>query len=219
MRKLIFLSSCSLVILVLGGLASTAQAQSANDVGTNPVPIPLVPGGGVAGGPPPGCETCPPVGVQNSSFSGNNSQMGRLFRDAIAGTCANKPYPGLFNPGSTYYYEAFTYHNFGPAACITVNWDPNAGGNPCATNAHAKIHSPTYDPTNQGANFLNDVGSSLTQPFMATVPADADFVLVAENTASTATCTFAYEILNTPCQTDPSLCQIPVELESFSAEQ
>jgi hypothetical protein len=217
MRKLIFLSSCSLVILVLGVLASTAQAQSANDVGTNPAPIPLVPGG-VGQGGIPGCETCPPVGVQSSSFSGNNSQMGRLFRDAIAGTCANKAYPGTFNAATTYYYEAFVYHNFGPAACITVNWDPGAGGNPCTTNGHAKVYSPSYDPINQNLNFLSDVGSSLTQPFMATVPADADFVLVAENTAVAATCTFAYEILNTPCQTDPSLCQIPVELERFSAE-
>lgn len=196
-------------------IAGAALAQTPNDVGTNPEPIPLVPGD-PQGGTIPGCETCPPTGQQFFTFNPANTQLGRIFRDGIASTCANKAYPGPFNPGTTYLWGAETYHNFGPGACITVNWLVDTGGANCGTNAHGHVYSPTYDPANQSANFLGDVGSSVTQPFMVTVPADADFVVVGTNTSSAAACTYGYEIINVPCQTDPSLCEIPVELESFT---
>jgi hypothetical protein len=196
-------------------VASALVAQTPNDVGTNPRPEPLVPGN-PEGGPIPGCETCPPTGQQFFTFDPANTQLGRIFRDGIATTCANKPYPGNFNPATTYLWGAETYHNFGPAACITINWITDVGGANCGVEAHGHVYSPTYDPTNQGANFLGDVGSSVTQPFMVTVPADTDFVVVGTNTGAVNTCTYGYEVIDVPCQTDPGLCQIPVELQKFN---
>jgi hypothetical protein len=208
MRKLALFALACLI-------AGAAAAQAPNDANVVPNPAPLPPPA-PQGGPPPGCETCPPTGTQPQQFTGNNSETERLFRDGVPSTCANKPYPGPF--AASVFWDSFTYHNFGPAACITVSWNVDTGANPCGTNAHAKVYAPTYDNNNQSVNFLGDVGSSITQPFQVTVPADSDFVLVAENTASPATCTYAFEIQNVPCQTDPSLCQIPVELQSFELD-
>lgn len=196
-------------------VAGAVHGQSPNDVGTNPEAVPLVPGD-PEGGPIPGCETCPPTGQQFFTFDPANTQLGRIFRDGIPSTCPFKVYPGNFNPGTTYLWGAETYHNFGPEACITVNWLVDVGGANCGVDAHGHIYAPTYDPTNQAANFLGDVGSSVTQPFMATVPADSDFVIVGSNTAGVNPCTYGYEVINVPCQIDPSLCEIPVELESFT---
>jgi hypothetical protein len=146
----------------------------------------------------------------SASFTGDNSQTGRLFRDGIASTCPGKAYPGLFNPLTSYYYETFTYSNPGASAvCVTVNFDPNSGATPCATNAHASAYLNSYDPNNQSANFLGDVGSSVTQPFSFEVPAASSFVLVVTNTASEDICDFSFQVDNlsscTPSSTPPGL--------------
>jgi uncharacterized repeat protein (TIGR01451 family) len=82
---------------------------------------------------------------------------------------------------------------------VTVNFDPNAGANPCGTNAHASAYVGSYNPANQGANFVGDVGSSVTQPFAFDVPGGQSLVLVVTNTASAAVCDFAFQVVNLPC--------------------
>ncbi len=127
-----------------------------------------------------------------SSFTGTHTQSGRIFRDAIPSSCPSKAYPGIFNAGTTYNYETFTYTNStGAPICQQFDFDPNVGGTPCATNAHASAYLGSYDPTNQAANFLGDVGSSVTQPFSVEIPANATVVLVVTNTAAAAICDFA----------------------------
>jgi hypothetical protein len=189
------------VLLLISGAVS---AQSANDAGVavtgggRSLIGPVVPAG-------PGL-TCAPVGPVVSAFTGGTTQSGRIFRDGIANTCANKPYPGIFNAGTTYNYETFTYGNTGTApSCVTINFDPDAGAAPCGTNAHASAYSTSYDPGNQGTNFLGDVGSSVAQPFSFTIPAGESLVLAVTNTSAADTCSFAFEVVDLPCVVAPPI--------------
>lgn len=194
MRKLLWLSA-----MVLLAANSAWGETPANDVGIAVQPgRPMGPGTPFVEG-----AACPPAGQVDAAFTGANTQLGRIFRDAIASTCPSKVYPGIFNATTTYNYEAFTYTNTsGATACVTVNFNPDtSGGTPCTTNAHASAYLNSYDPNNQATNYVGDVGSSLTQPFSFDVPAATDMVLVVTNTSAQATCTFGFEILNLPCTT------------------
>jgi len=94
---------------------------------------------------------------------------------------------------------AYEVHEFAPAAssnCVTVNFDTGT----CGTNAHASAYLNSYDPNNQAANFVGDVGSSLTQPFSFTVPSGSKLVLVVTNTASAATCDYAFSVNDYACE-------------------
>ena len=147
------------------------------------------------------CASCPPLGAQSGVFSGATTESSRLFRDGVASNCPGKAYPG--DTAGTFNYEVFGFGNPGAAACVRVRWNPDAGADPCGTNAHAKLYAPGYDPANPATGYLGDVGASRRQNFRATVPAGSPFVLVAETTDAPATCTFAFEIVNVPCQAEP----------------
>lgn len=180
--------------------AVVANAQSINDNGTaptlpgNPLNGPFTPYGGGGG------IVCP-AGPVLSAFTGTTTQDGRIFRDGIASTCPVKAYPGLFGAGTAFNYETFTYNNTdAAAACVTVNFDPDtAGTTPCGTNAHMSAYQGSYDPANQAANFLGDVGSSLAQPFSFEVAGSSQVVLVVTNTSAAAVCDFAFEVVDLPC--------------------
>lgn len=183
-------------IPVLFVVGAVLLAQSANDVGTPANPT----GPYFTTGSPYRGTNCPPDDFVISSFSGANTQLGRIYRDGIASSCPTKVYPGIFNAATTYNYEAFTYTNTSSSpACVTVNFDPDTVGGACTTNAHASAYANSYNPTNQAANFLGDVGSSTAQPFSFEVPAGADLVLVVTNTASQSTCSFSFQVVNLPC--------------------
>lgn len=182
--------------VALLALAGGVQAAGENDVGLAASSVGPFLSAGIA----PDGAICPTAGPIASSFGGVNTQLGRIFRDGIASACPNKVYPGIFNAATTFNYEAFTYTNTSAAAaCVTVNFDPDAGATPCGTNAHASAYIGNYDPNNQATNFVGDVGSSIAQPFLFEVPASSDMVLVVTNTASAAVCDFSFEIVNLPC--------------------
>jgi len=190
----------SLLLLAFG---TGVSAQSANDVGTSPAGS-----GRSLTGPivsPNGTPICGPTDPVFSAFTGASNQLGRIFRDGVASTCAGKAYPGIFNAATTYNFEAYSYGNTSTTpVCVTVNFDPDAGVTPCGTNAHASAYAGSYDPANQGANFLGDVGSSVAQPFAFTIPAGQTLVLAVSNTSSAAVCTFAFQVVDLPCvQTAP----------------
>jgi hypothetical protein len=151
-----------------------------NDVGSSPAPTRL--------------NTRALVNVTGSLVTGTSpTQDGRIFRDGIPSACPSKVYPGIFNVGTTYNYETFTlYNNAAMAVCATINFDPNTGASPCATNAHMSAYIGSYDPANQAANYVGDVGSSVTQSFAFDVPAGSAVVLVVTNTANQATCDFGF---------------------------
>lgn len=184
--------------------ASLAFAQAPNDVGVPAVgTLNLGPGTPHTGSN--GAPSCPPAGVLEGTFTGTTTQSGRIFRDAIPSTCPSKVYPGIFNVGTTYNYESYTYSNTdAAAACVTVNFDPDTvGASPCTTNAHASAYIGSYDPLNQATNFVGDVGSSLAQPFSFEVPAGQDMVLVVTNTSAQGVCTYGFEIVALPCSAGP----------------
>nr|MBP7589116.1 hypothetical protein [Thermoanaerobaculia bacterium] len=111
-----------LMFAVLALLTTHVAWAQANDVG---IPaqagLPMGPGTPFIGG-----ASCPPAGQVDTAFTGATTQDGRIFRDAIASSCPSKTYPGIFNVGTTYNYEAFTYTNTsGATACVTVNFNPD----------------------------------------------------------------------------------------------
>lgn len=128
-------------------------------------------------------------------------QMGRIFRDAIPSSCPSKAYPGIFNPGTPYAYQEHEFISADSTSCVTVNFNPNPGtGNDCMTNGHASAYLNSYDPNNQAANYVGDVGSSVTQPFSFDVPAGDSLLLVVTNTLVAATCNYEFSIVNYPCE-------------------
>jgi hypothetical protein len=195
-----FMMNKMLTLSVAAGFALAAvvaNAQTANDNGTsvNSPGISLNGPFSTYGG-----ATCP-NGPVVASLTGANTQGGRIFRDGIASTCPGKAYPGIFNAGTTYNYETFTYNNTDAApACVTVNFDPDTvGASPCATNAHMSAYVGSYDPANQGTNFLGDVGSSTAQPFSFEIPGNSQLVLAVTNTSAAAVCDFGFEVVDLPC--------------------
>ncbi|MCB1381376.1 MAG: autotransporter outer membrane beta-barrel domain-containing protein [Notoacmeibacter sp.] len=132
-----------------------------------------------------------PVPVMTGPFTGATQQTGRIFRDAVPSSCgAPKAYPGLFNAATTYNYETQNYIYDQPSGCVTFYFDPNSGASPCGTNAHLSVYDGSYDPNNQGANYLGDVGSSVTQPMSVNLTKGQAVVLVVTNTSGPATCDF-----------------------------
>lgn len=141
------------------------------------------------------------------------TQLGRIFRDGVPSSCPSKAYPGIFNTGTPYSYQVF---EFAPAAsgnCVTVNFDTGT----CDTNAHMSAYLNSYDPNNQGANFIGDVGSSVTQPFSFVVPAGNRLLLVTTNTSTQATCDYAFSINNYTCASDLSRIVLVPETATLTA--
>jgi uncharacterized repeat protein (TIGR01451 family) len=148
-----------------------------------------------------GGNACPvTTTITGTLSSASSTQLGRIFRDGVASVCnPPKPYPGLFNPTTTYYYNVHgPYANPGPnPSCVTVSF--NVGS--CATNAHAIAYQNSYDPANQGNNYLGDVGSSITQPFAFTLPAGQDLVIAVTTTAAgVPNCNYSFTISGVACQ-------------------
>lgn len=199
------MKATSIALLLAVALVPAVGAQTANDVNQ------AVSSSHTLSGPffapeVTGAPSCPPAGVVSATFTGATTQDGRIFRDAIPSVCPTKAYPGIFGNGTTFNYETFTYQNTSAAAaCVTVNFDPDTvGASPCATNAHMSAYIGSYNPANQAANFVGDVGSSLAQPFSFEVPASSSMVLVVTNTSAAAVCTFGFEVLNLPCEEGPA---------------
>lgn len=192
MRKLTVTGTSGLILTCLSG-AALAQVDAGTDAGA-----------GVTTG------SCP-SGVVEQVFGGANTQNGRLVRDGTPSVCGpSKVYPGLFGEGTSFNFESFRFANTSASeACVTVNFNPDAtvvqpgadaGAVACGTNAHASAYLGSYDPANQEASFIGDVGSSVAQPFRFTVPATTDLVLVVSNTTSADLCGFAFEVVDLPCQ-------------------
>ena len=193
MKKILSLSLAA--GFALASLVANAESANDNGAAVNSSSIslsgPFSPYGGGF--------TCPD-GPVSSGFTGTTTQMGRIFRDGVASTCPVKAYPGIFSATTVYNYETFTYNNTDAvAACVTVNFDPDAGATPCGTNAHASAYLGSYDPNNQGTNFIGDVGSSAAQPFSFEVAGNSQLVLAVTNTSAQDMCTFAFEVVDLPC--------------------
>jgi hypothetical protein len=146
---------------------------------------------------------CPPATAVSGSFDGTEAtQDGRIFRDGFPSTCSGKTYPG--NVAGTQLYETYTYRNCGSQnACVTVDWDEGTMG----VAAHAVAYLNSYDPNNRSLNYLGDVGSSVSQPFSFTVPANQNLVLVVNTNFGPTTGDYSFTISGFPCQSTGSCSQ------------
>ncbi len=122
-------------------------------------------------------------------------QLGRIFRDGTAATCPQKTYPGNFNTSSSYGYTALLFYNPNPTPfCLTINFDTGD----CGTNSHSHLYQRNdgtqtniYDPSNQSANYLGDVGGSLTQPYSVEIK-QGYFEIVLTNTTNVSQCNTSF---------------------------
>ncbi|NIN11517.1 MAG: hypothetical protein GTN62_08430 [Gemmatimonadales bacterium] len=151
--------------------------------------------------------SCAPEGVINSGLDPSlPTQTGRTWRNGVASTCAGKPYPGLYS--GTFHYRTFgPFINGGTNTCATVNFNTGT----CGVQVHMAAYKDSYDPTNQGANYLGDVGESLTQPFSFPIPDGHNYVLVAHNNFVPLTCDFSFDIENVPCDVTPPTIDLVVD--------
>lgn len=87
----------------------------------------------------------------------DKSQLGRLSRNNVPQTwIGQEPYPGIVNPTTTYYYKTYTldYSTVVPNNLIEISFtDSSAGGL-----LFISAYRGSYNPANQGANWLGDLG-------------------------------------------------------------
>ena len=190
----ILLTMTTLLVITIGAQGG----EGAND--PSDAPRENVGGGVMTFGGGSG-NACPATTVVTGTFNvGGPTQLGRIFRDGTPSTCTPEAYPGIFNAGTSYNYNVHgPYANPGPNdSCVTVSF----GVGSCGTNAHASAYQNSYDPANQGNNYLGDVGSSITQPFAFTLPAGQALVIEVSTTASvvTASCFYTFSVANVACQ-------------------
>jgi hypothetical protein len=121
--------------------------------------------------------------------AGDPTQLGRLTRDGVPSDwSAPKPFPGVFNPTTTYHYKTldldiaaleagFTYGGF-----IQIDFDSDA------TTTFLSAYLDSYNPLNLAANYLGDPGFSgnafpgTPQFFQVFVPSAHHLVLVLNET-------------------------------------
>ncbi len=59
-----------------------------------------------------------------------------------------------------------------------------------------------YDPTDIGANYLGDLGSSTTHGFGFVIPKSSQLVIVVNSVFGFADCDYSFSIENFPCFSD-----------------
>ena len=116
--------------------------------------------------------------VFNGSLgAGDAQQTGRMFRNAIASTCASvKAYPGISSPTGLRFYDSYTVTNPTNApVCVTIGLTSG-----CGTSIFSATYLNSYDPAALATNYLADHGSSfpLTGFYEATIPANGTIVVV-----------------------------------------
>jgi hypothetical protein len=142
----------------------------------------------------PGCDSCPPTEISGHITNGStdypvsiDTQSGRLFRNAVASTCASpKTVPTIEDPETQFSYNAYTFLNpSASAACVTVNL--TAGG---ANQLFVVAYLNRFNPFDVQENYLADAGNSnQSRTISFTVPGKRSFVIVIHrvNTAANPT--------------------------------
>jgi hypothetical protein len=130
------------------------------------------------------------VTLTGSITASDPTQTDRLFRDAIASTCAApKTCPGVFGDGLARHYDAYTFTNTsGSTQCFTVTVDAMTCTGGQFLQAVAYLGS--FDPANLCTNYLADIGGSPnpTGSFSFNVTAGQTFVLVINEANMNAGC-------------------------------
>src|SRR5207253_8356946 len=87
--------------------------------------------------------------IIGSITAGDGTQIGRMTRNAVIGTCAvPKAYPGT-NDATVRHYDSYRFINTtGGTACVTVQLS-----NSCANNVFSAAYLTAYDPSNISTNY------------------------------------------------------------------
>ena len=119
--------------------------------------------------------------------SADSTQMGRPSRNSNPQTWGNsETYPGVINPGNTYYYQTheFDASVFAGAPYLEIStYDPTNG-----SSYFLSAYANSYDVNNRATNWLGDVGFSGDYQiddggdFEVILPTGDDLVLVLNST-------------------------------------
>jgi hypothetical protein len=116
--------------------------------------------------------TSPPIfpGVFSTA---TGLQTNRIFRTGYISACGSpKFFPGTVNSGSLR-YDAYTFVNCGPTACLTINVGSPGG------KLFSAAYRGSFNPGNIGTNFVADAGGSgQVMSYPVTVAAGATLVVV-----------------------------------------
>ncbi len=100
--------------------------------------------------------TAPAANPAYTAITG--TQTGRITRDGVAGTCANKAFPGLTATTGARRFDAYTFPAAAVPQCITYSVSDLTG-------TTAKIFTVAYNgafnPASLSTNYASDTGSSL----------------------------------------------------------
>ena len=160
------------------------------------------------------CEQCggPIVGaIQNSDAVQNN----RLTRNGITSNCdTNKPCPGEVSPTEgTIHYDAYTFTNVGPAACVTVTLTaPCNSTSPGDNQLHSAAYLGGYNPASKCASYLADIGNSPfpTGTYSFVVPSNSIIVVIVSETDSGVGCTnYTLNVEGFCCPQWLTIAQVP----------
>lgn len=178
------------VFMIVSFIAKSQSVLNVNDANVTVVPSPQIASSDKL-------DQC----VYSGSFATTDPFLTqRIFRDGVGSTCAVKTFPGLFTAG-TYYYDTYILANTtGVSSCVSIQVTVSD-----ASFVHLSAYEGVFNPTNQAANFVGDLGSSATssspQTMQVTIPSNTYITLVAFSATSGGVSTAPYTITETglPC--------------------
>ena len=128
------------------------------------------------------------LGSNSTTYPGTSgSQTGRVFRISPGSVCGTpKTYPGAQDT-SPRTYDAYTFVNNGPAACVTFNVNSACSG---SNFVFPVAYLGSFNPANIAQNYLGDSGTSPNPSvnMSVNVPANATVVLVVNEVTAAAGC-------------------------------
>lgn len=143
------------------------------------------------------------TGKATCSYSGSltatsTSMASRLYRDAVASTCASpKAFPGTLTTNVFYLVHTIP-NNTGTEQCVTIS-----GTTTGANAVHFTAYNGSFDPSNLATNYLADSGysavSSSTVSFEAKIPSGQNLVIVANTNAAAATGDYTLQVTGLNC--------------------
>jgi FG-GAP-like repeat len=125
------------------------------------------------------------------------AQVGRVYRDANAATCAGKAYPGRMDSYAQFAYNSHMVGSASNEVCTTVYVTANCpAGNPYV---NVVAYAGAFNPGDSRQNYLGDAGASvgsgdITYSFSVVVPGGQPLILVPSLTTSETGTFCSYEI-------------------------
>ncbi len=173
------------------GLPGAAHIVVISGNTAQPTLYDLRPGGACGPSPTPtpsATPSCTPIVINGSIDTGDPTQIDRLFRSGVAGSCGTTLSCATLGDGLPRHYDAYTFTNTtGSTQCVTVDVNtPCTGTNFIFTGAYLG----SFDPNNVCTNWIADEGSSPNpdQPFGFDLADGQTVVLVVSEVTPDAGC-------------------------------